>query len=63
MAEENNYPFKCHECGLRAAISRGFEVQINDVEAQCKYGQNPAGCSSLKEAAFIARQAAAIQGR
>jgi hypothetical protein len=64
MSEDNGVPFTCHECGL-LATRRGFEVRINDAESEskCKRGQNPNGCPSLKEAASIARQFAAIQGR
>jgi hypothetical protein len=62
MSEDNGVPFKCHECGL-LAMRRGYEVRINDAEPNCKHGQNPNECPSLKEAASIARQFAAIQGR
>jgi hypothetical protein len=64
MSEDNGDPFQCHECGL-LATRRGYEVRTNDAESEskCKQGQNPNGCPSLKEAASIARQFAAIQGR
>jgi hypothetical protein len=63
MSEDNGAPFT-HECGL-LATRRGYEVRINGTESdsKCKHGQNPKGCPSLKEAASIARQFAAIQGR
>jgi hypothetical protein len=64
MSEDTGTPFTCHECGL-LATRRGYEVRVNDGESEskCKHGQNPKGCPSLKEAASIARQFAAIQGR
>jgi hypothetical protein len=64
MSEDNGAPFTCHECGL-LATRRGYEVRIDDRESdsRCKHGQTPQRCPSLKEAASIARQFAAIQGR
>jgi hypothetical protein len=64
MSEDNGVPLKCHECGL-LATRQGYEVRINNAksESKCKHGQNPDRCPSLNEAASIARQFAAIQGR
>jgi hypothetical protein len=62
MSKDDRVPFKCPECGLLARV-RGCEVRINDTESEsnCKHGQNPNGCPSLKEEASIVRQFAAIQ--
>ncbi len=63
MSNDNGAPLTCPECGLQAT-RRGYEVRINDAESQSKCKQrNRKECPVLKEAASIARQFAAIQGR